>query len=74
MGALGSITTQLYEMMKALIHKVQSKWQPLGRSPLSPQQPILCTLNHLSSNSMGVSLLGLLRPSNEAQGDVKSSL
>ena len=71
---LGVLPPKLYFIIKALIHKVQLKGKLLGRSPLSPQQPILFTLGRLSSGSRGVSLVGLLKLSNEAQGEVRVTL
>jgi len=53
--------------------EIQGK--PLGRSPLSWKQPILCCFKPtLLWIKGGYSILGLLRPSNEAQGDIESSL
>jgi hypothetical protein len=61
---------KLYLMIKALTHKAQPR-ELLGQSPLSLKQPILFTLGQVSFGSRGVSLVGFLKTSNEAQCEMR---
>jgi hypothetical protein len=68
------VTTQIVCVDESPNPQGTIRGQPLGGSPVSPEQPIILCFRLALLRLKGGIPIGLLRPRNESQGDVESSL